>query len=86
MSESSGFRNNLEKYFDMARNEPVAINKNDESYILLHESEYLKMMEEISNLQKGLISALQVQNGQYTVINPSEEGEQFLDDYLKRKL
>ena len=87
MSESTttrNFRSNLKEYFDMARDEPIAINRSDERYILLHEKEYLKMKEEISNLQKSLISALQVQNGQYEEIDLNEEGDKLLDDYLEK--
>lgn len=86
MSETENFKNNLEKYFDMARTKPVAINRDEERYILLHEKEYLQMREEVSNLQKSLISALQVQNGEYEEINPNEKKDKLLEEYLEKKL
>lgn len=61
MSEATttrNFRQNLKQFFDLAQSEPVAINRGNERFVLLHESEFNKMKEEIMNLQKSLIATL----------------------------
>lgn len=62
MAESTttrNFRENLKQYFDLARETPIAINRGAERYVLMSENEFVKMKEEVMNLQKSLISTLQ---------------------------
>jgi len=62
MAESTttrNFRENLKHFFDLARETPVAINRGAERYVLMSENEFVKMKEEVMNLQKSLISTLQ---------------------------
>ena len=62
MSETTttrNFRQNLKQFFDLAQSEPVAINRGNERFVLLHESEFNKMKEEIMYLQKSLIATLE---------------------------
>jgi|GEM_PF-2982845 len=57
------FRENLKHFFDLARKNPIAINRGTERYILMSENEFAKMKEEVMNLQKSLISMLGMLNG-----------------------
>ena len=62
MAESTttrNFRENLKQFFDLARETPIAINRGAERYVLMSETEFVKMKEEVMNLQKSLISTLQ---------------------------
>ncbi len=62
MSETTttrNFRQNLKQFFDLAKVEPIAINRGSERFILLHESEFNKMKDEIMYLQKSLIATLE---------------------------
>jgi hypothetical protein len=63
-TNSRNFRENLSYFFDKAASEAVAINRGQDRYILLSESDYLKMREEVMVLQRSLISSLQIQNGE----------------------
>jgi PHD/YefM family antitoxin component YafN of YafNO toxin-antitoxin module len=53
------FRENLKHFFDLAKENPIAINRGAERYVLMSEGEFVKMKEEVMNLQKSLISTLQ---------------------------
>lgn len=62
MSEATttrNFRENLKHFFDLAKESPIAINRGPERYVLMSETEFVKMKEEVMNLQKSLISTLQ---------------------------
>ena len=63
-TNSRNFRENLSYFFDKAASEAVAINRGQDRYVLLSESEFLKMREELMVLQRSLISSLQIQNGE----------------------
>jgi len=68
------FRENLKHFFDLAGKNPIAINRGSERYILMSENEFVKMKEEVFNLQKSLISTLQMLNeGGGTEITDVEE-------------
>ena len=88
MSETTStrsFRGNLKYYFDLAHEEPVVINRGEDRYVLLHEDEFAQMKEEVSNLQKSLISALQNQNAEGEVVSDSdEESNAFLKEFLNK--
>jgi len=61
MSEATttrNFRQNLKQFFDLAQSEPIAINRGNERFVLLHESEFNKMKDEIMHLQKSLVATL----------------------------
>ena len=53
------FRENLKHFFDLARKNPIAVNRGTERYVLMSENEFVKMKEEVMNLHKSLISTLQ---------------------------
>lgn len=63
MSEATttrNFRENLKHFFDLAHENPIAINRGAERYVLMSENEFVKLKEEVMNLQKSLISTLQM--------------------------
>lgn len=90
MSEATttrNFRENLKHFFDLARKSPIAINRGAERYVLLSESEYVKIKEEVMNLQKSLISALQHMNGETGPeinLNESVEEDELLQEYATK--
>lgn len=77
MSEATttrNFRENLKHFFDLAHENPIAINRGAERYVLMSENEFVKLKEEVMNLQKSLISTLQMLNeGGGTEITDVEE-------------
>ena len=86
-TNSRNLRENLKFFFDKALEEPVAINRAQDRYVLLSESEFLKMKQEIFNLQKSLISSLQIQNGDGGMeedLDSEEEKDPLLEEYLAK--
>ena len=85
-TNSRNFRENLKVYFDKAKGAPLAINRANDRFVLMSESEYVRLKEELMNLQKSLISALQtISDGpgvQYNNIDDHHEGllEEFMAD------
>ena len=81
------FRENLKYFFDLARKNPIAVNRGAERFIIMSEDEFLKMKEEVMNLQKSLISNLQHQNNQTTLtVDPhiNEEDDELLKEYTSK--
>jgi PHD/YefM family antitoxin component YafN of YafNO toxin-antitoxin module len=81
------FRENLKHFFDLARKKPIAINRGTERYVLMSENEFVKMKEEVMNLQKSLISTLQHLNGETAPeidLDADEENDQLLQDYVEK--
>jgi PHD/YefM family antitoxin component YafN of YafNO toxin-antitoxin module len=59
-----GFRANLKTYMEMATEKPIRIQRRDgDSCILMSEDYYEKLLAEVSNLQKSLLSSNQVISG-----------------------
>lgn len=86
ITNSRNFRENLSFFFDKASSEPIAINRKNERFVLLSESEFLKMKEEISNLQKSLISSLQIQSSTEDLeeIDLEDESDALIDEYIEK--
>lgn len=85
-TNSRNLRENLSYFFDKASDEPVAINRGQDRYILVSESEFLKMKEEVMVLQKSLISSLQIQNGEGSEIDDIEaEDSELIAEVSKEK-
>ena len=81
------FRENLKYFFDLASKNPIAVNRGAERFIIMSGDEYLKMKEEVMNLQKSLISNLQHQNNQTALrVDPSinEEDDELLKEYTEK--
>ena len=81
------FRENLKYFFDLARKNPIAVNRGAERFIIMSEDEFLKMKEEVMNLQKSLISNLQHQNNQAALrVDPSinEGDDELLREYTAK--
>lgn len=81
------FRENLKHFFDLARKNPIAINRGTERYVLMSENEFVKMKEEVMNLQKSLISTLQHLNGDIASeidLDTDEENDQLLQEYVAK--
>ncbi len=58
------FRAELKDYLDLAMDEPIRIQRRSgESYILLSEDAYAQMQNEISTLQRRLLSLTEVLSG-----------------------
>lgn len=80
---SRNFRENLKGYFDKAKESPLAINRGNDRFVLMSDDEYVKMKEELMNLQRSLISALQTINDgpgvQYDNVDDHHEG--LLEEY-----
>ena len=77
-------RENFENYFELAKKNPIAINRGSDRYVLLSESEFVKMKEESMNLQKSLISTLQTLNegGATEYIDVDGHHKKLLDEVL----
>ncbi|HAZ14218.1 MAG: hypothetical protein A2X86_22420 [Bdellovibrionales bacterium GWA2_49_15] len=90
MAESTttrSFRENLKHFFDLAKENPIAINRGAERFVLLSENEFVKMKEEVMNLQKSLISTLQHlsgQSGPEVELDVEEEHDQLLQEYITK--
>ena len=85
-TNSRNLRENLSYFFDKATDEPVAINRGQDRYILVSEAEFLKMKEEVMVLQKSLISSLQIQNGEGSEIDDIEsEDSELIAEISKKK-
>jgi len=54
------FRSELKTYLDRANKKPIRIQRRDgDSFVLMNESRYEKLLEEISSLQRRLLSTNQ---------------------------
>lgn len=82
-TNTRNLRQNLSFYLDKAKEETVAINRGQDRFVLMSEDEFLKLKEEISNLQKGLISSLQIQNGEGENLNLDEKQDSLLNEYIE---
>jgi hypothetical protein len=81
------FRENLKHFCDLAIENPVAINRATERYVLMSENEFVKMKEEIMNLQKSLISSLQIQNGEGALeenLDIDDDNDPLLQEYVAK--
>jgi PHD/YefM family antitoxin component YafN of YafNO toxin-antitoxin module len=76
-------RQNLSFFLDKAKQEPVAINRGQDRYVLMSEGELLKLKEEIFNLQKSLISSLQIQNGEGEKLDLDDKQDSLLNEYIE---
>lgn len=90
MSEATttrNFRENLKHFFDLAKKSPIAINRGPERYVLMSETEFVKMKEEVMNLQKSLISSLQHLAGESRPeiqIDEDEDNDPLLKEYIAK--
>jgi PHD/YefM family antitoxin component YafN of YafNO toxin-antitoxin module len=86
-TNSRNFRENLSNFFDKAVEEPIAINRGTERFVLMSESEFLKLQQEIFNLQRSLISSLQIQNGDGGIeedLDLNENNDPLLEEYIAK--
>ncbi|MBT5094675.1 MAG: hypothetical protein HOM21_10550 [Halobacteriovoraceae bacterium] len=67
------FRENLKAHLDTASTEPVAITRSGERYILMGETHYNQMKQEISTLQKSLITAMEAASEKLSPANQIDE-------------
>jgi hypothetical protein len=81
------FRENLKHFFDLAGKNPIAINRGSQRYVLMSENEFVKMKEEVFNLQKSLISTLQMLNegGGTEIIDVEEHHSDVLYEIMLEK-
>ena len=84
VTTTRNFRENLKHYFDLARENPIAVNRGSERYVLLSEKEFVKMKEEVMNLQKSLISTMRTlhDGGEVECTDVDEHHKQILSDVL----
>lgn len=73
-TNSRNFRTKLSEYFDKALKEPVSIIRGNDRFILLDESKYVELKDEVISLQKNLIGMLQVQEGKSEKFANLEDG------------
>lgn len=52
------FREKLSEWFDTAKSSPVFISRKSDRFVMINESEYLDLKEQISDLKSALISEL----------------------------
>jgi PHD/YefM family antitoxin component YafN of YafNO toxin-antitoxin module len=81
------FRENLKHFFDLAGKNPIAINRGSERYVLMSENEFVKMKEEVFNLQKSLISTLQHLNGETAPeidVDAGEEDDKIFQEFVAK--
>lgn len=57
-SDKKSLTERLDDSLKIADNEPVVINRNGKKYVLMSSEEYVKMKEQMENLQKSLTSTL----------------------------
>ena len=87
VTNSRSFRENLSFFFDKAADEPVAINRKNDRFVLMSEGDFLKMQQEISNLQKSLISSLQIQSSDDNLeedLDLEEDSDSLIDEYVEK--
>jgi len=67
-------RAEMKDYLEMAKNEPIRIQRRSgESYVLLNEEEYSKMQIEIMSLQRRLLSMSNILDGEVVEVPSSED-------------
>ncbi len=67
-------RAELKDYLELAKNEPIRIQRRSgESYVLLNEEAYSKMQIEIMSLQRRLLSMSNILDGEVQDVPTSEE-------------
>lgn len=82
-TNSRTFRTKLSEYFDLAIKKPISIARGSDRFILMNESEYLDLKDEVLSLQRNLISLLEVRSGKSDSIrNPQEFFSKTFNDVL----
>jgi PHD/YefM family antitoxin component YafN of YafNO toxin-antitoxin module len=56
---TKNFQQNLSYFFDRAKDEPIAINRGTDRYVLLHENEFNKLKDQVMYLQKSLLAVFE---------------------------
>jgi len=59
VTTTRNFRQNLKYFFDLAKDEPIAINRGIDRYVLLHENEFNKLKDQVMYLQKSLLAVFE---------------------------
>ncbi len=59
VTTTRNFRQNLKQFFDLAKSEPIAINRGTDRFVLLHENEFNKLKDQVMYLQKSLIAVME---------------------------
>lgn len=68
------FRANLKEYMEMATAKPIRIQKREgNACVLMSEEYYEGLLNEISSLQKSLLSANQALRGEVTAYKPGDK-------------
>lgn len=73
-TNSRNFRAKLSEYLDKATESPISISRGDDRLILMNESDYLDLKDEVMSLQKNLIAMLQVNAGRTESSDSAQEG------------
>ncbi len=84
-TNARNFRNKLSDFFDKALGGPISIARGQDRFVLVEESSYLNLKDEVLSLQKNLISMLQVHEGKSKSFENVEEGINSLFDELSNK-
>ncbi len=84
-TNSRNFRTKLSEFFDKALKGPISIARGNDRFILVEESEYLNLKDEVLSLQKNLISMLQVHEGDSKSFDDVESGINSMFDELDKK-
>lgn len=75
----------MNKIFEKAKNTPIKINKDNKSYILMNEKEYLDLNDELLSLRKNLKSLLNIVEGKSKTYTSAEECVNELFKELNKK-
>ena len=84
-TNSRNFRTKLSEFFDKALKGPISIARGNDRFILVEESEYLNLKDEVLSLQKNLISMLQVHEGDSKSFDDVESGINSMFDELEEE-
>ena len=80
-TNSRTFRTKLSEYFNLAARKPISIARGTDRFVLMNESEYLNLKDEVLSLQRNLISLLEVRAGKSEPIeNPKEFFTKIFDE------
>jgi PHD/YefM family antitoxin component YafN of YafNO toxin-antitoxin module len=79
-TNSKDFREKLSSYFDIAKEKPVAVTRGKDRFVLMSESEYLDLQDEVLALQRNLLSLLSNNSNKEIVV----DSEQFFSDIFNK--
>ncbi len=72
VTSSKDFRDKLSNFFDIALKKTVSISRGKDRFVLMNESEYLDLRDEVLSLQRNLIALLDSPDKRETIEDPEK--------------